>query len=57
MRSHWLRTNCKSLQEHFNIQTDISTFGKVFGSGYQSVLLVLSKKLRKFYLKKIVRIF
>ena len=47
-----LRTNCKSLQEHFNIQTDISTFGKVFGSGVPIGFIAITKKIEKILLKK-----
>lgn len=47
-----LRTNCKSLQSHFKIKTDISTFGKVFGSGVPIGFIGISKNIERILKKK-----
>ena len=43
-----LRTNCSSVQNKYNLHSDISTFGKAFGNIFtNSFLLEFQKKNRK----------
>jgi len=42
-----LRTDCSSVQNKYNLNSDISTFGKVFGNGLPIGFIGISKKIEK----------
>jgi len=47
-----LRTNCKSVQNIYNLHSDISTFGKAFGNSLPIGFIGITKKIEKKILKQ-----
>ena len=52
-----LRTNCSSVQNKYNLHSDISTFGKAFGNILPIAFIGISKKIEKKISKKNIKIF
>ena len=52
-----LRTDCSSVQNIYNLKSDISTFGKVFGNGFPIGFIGISKKIEKKINKNKTKIF
>ena len=42
-----IRTNCSSVQQTYNLKSDLSTFGKIIGGGFPIGIIGISKKLTK----------
>jgi glutamate-1-semialdehyde 2,1-aminomutase len=52
-----LRTNCSSVQNNYQLVSDISTFGKVFGNSLPIGFIAITKKIEKKINKKRLKIF
>ena len=52
-----LRTDCSSVQNMYNLNSDISTFGKAFGNGFPIGFIGISKKIEKNINKNKLKIF
>jgi len=52
-----LRTDCSSVQNKYNLYSDISTFGKAFGNTLPLAFIGITKKLEKKILDKKIKIF
>ena len=52
-----LRTNCSSVQNEYNLSSDISTFGKVFGNSLPIGFIGITKKIENIILNRKRNIF
>jgi glutamate-1-semialdehyde 2,1-aminomutase len=52
-----LRTDCSSVQNKYNLYSDISTFGKAFGNSFPIGFIGISKKIEKIINKKKPKVF